>query len=145
MRTNRPWTTTIVVAIEAAQKHGGSAYVDQVHKLARNYIASLDLGCPNLKMVDWVDNDAVNNPNAAHAATDTVLLTGKDRYLQWVKVWKVFYQGLSLLIRNVKKDKLRRYQLARLKETAQVMLSARHNAKLASWAIKMQASRLNVA
>lgn len=153
--TNRPWAWTITSSIsrcmprEIAQpgfwaKLFGkkaerppvadlSAHLDQVHKLARNYIASLDLGCVNMRLVPIVDNNC-----------STEGLDGRERYLLWVKNWKLFYKELSVLIRYYKHDRAGNAgHIDRLKETAQVMLNARYNAKLASWAVKQHMKLLN--
>lgn len=130
--TNRPWfqsfKSAIVKAKDAKTRDAG---LDQVHKLARNYIASLDLGGgPNLNLVNEVDRGI----KIEH-------MSGKERYLEWVRNWKNFYHDLSNLIRYYKKED--RVELFRLKETAQVMLNARRVGKLASWAIVQRNLRLN--
>lgn len=147
-QTNRPWASTISIAISRCMppetKQPGflgklfgkkaekpeipdlSQYLDQVYKLARNYAVSLDLGCSNLNLVNEIDRN-----------TYTAGLDGKDRYLLWVKNWKLSYKELSVLIRYYKHDRMgNQYHILRLKETAQILLNARHNAKLATWAIK---------
>lgn len=133
-KTNRPWLRSFKSAVERAKiqdhnsiKIGG---LDQVHKLARNYIVSLDLGGPNMNLVTNIDY-----------LTHTTGVDGKTRYLLWVENWKAFYAELSGLIRYYKKAD--RDELFRLKETAQVMLNARHIGKLASWAIVQKSLRLN--
>ena len=128
-RLNRPWRTTIDSAFfHAAQ--GSRGGLDQVHKLARNYAVSIDLGSPGVQSVNEVDH-----------LVKIQHMTGRDRYLEWVRNWKHFYRELSKLIRHFKKAN--RMELIRLKETAQVMLNARHLGKLASWAIVQRTKRLN--
>lgn len=135
-KTNRPWLQSFKGAVQKAtttnerdsmSKRNG---VDQVCKLARNYIVSLDLGGSNMRVVDQV-GDGIK----------TATMTGKEKYLEWVRNWKLFYQELSELIRYYKKED--RTELFRLKETAQVMLNARRIGKLASWAIVQRTKRLN--
>lgn len=129
VRTNRPWSSTFDHAIEAAKPT--SRGLDQVYKLARNFIASLDTGSsPNMRLVNAIDSNVKLEG-----------MSGKDRYLLWVKTWKHFYKRLSELIRHYKQ--FNRPELLRLKETAQVMLNARHVGKLASWAIVQRTKRLN--
>lgn len=134
VRTNRPWLQTFHGAVTQAKHPDRPDYsakgLDQVHKLARNYIVSLDLGGPNMNLVTNIDY-----------MTHTTGADGKTRYLLWVKNWKAFYAELSDLIRHYKKTD--RNELFRLKETAQVMLNARHIGKLASWAIVQRSLRLN--
>jgi hypothetical protein len=144
VRVNRPWTSSYPFkdAIWYDNK------IDQIMKLCRNHIASLDLGCPNMKLVTQVDG-RVNTSN----------MTDREKYLEWVRSWKYAYRNLSELIRLMKMARrttnLRRLPypagtnksvhdlhldarirsgayLERLQETAQVMLNARYNAKLAS-------------
>lgn len=133
-KTNRPWLQSFKSAVERAKNkdHNGVKIggLDQVHKLARNYIVSLDLGGPNMNLVTNIDY-----------LTHTTGVDGKTRYLLWVENWKAFYAELSGLIRYYKKAD--RDELFRLKETAQVMLNARHIGKLASWAIVQKSLRLN--
>ena len=133
-RTQRPWFESFKSATAKAKRTDDykirDAGLDQVHKLARNYIASLDIGGPNMVLVNEVDRGC-KFQNA----------TGKDKYLEWVRNWKNFYYDLSNLIRHFKKED--RNELFRLKETAQVMLNARHVGKLASWAIVQRTKRLN--
>ncbi len=147
---NRPFAFTIKNAfsmsytrLSSVERQEQEAYpalaktLGQVHKLARNYVVSLDLGItPGFRMVNEVDQ-----------GVKTVGLSGKDKYLLWVKNWKLFYKELSLLIREVKKCRgpVFGYEedIRQLKETAQIMLNARHVAKLASWSIKQRDKRLN--
>lgn len=133
---NRPWTPTFQVATQFPQSEGNLTIkrLDQVHKLSRNFIASLDVGTGPMKLVNEIDNGIKLEG-----------MTGKERYLLWVKTWKTFYRDLSELIRYVKKNLAQedRAELLRLKETAQVMLNARHVGKLASWAIVQRNLRLN--
>lgn len=146
---NRPWMQSF--CFEALRF--SDTKLEQFHKLCRNYIASLDLGCPSAKHVMNVDN------------TDLSGLTEHQRYLVWVKGWKRIYRELSIVIRFFKQYRktvhypamsqdlqaqVRMYnrdsnqiapeilrnlsycQLERLQETAQALLNARYNAKLAS-------------
>lgn len=133
---NRPWTSTFERATELPQNDGylTARSLDQVHKLARNFIASLDVGNGPMNLVNEIDQNV-----------KLEALTGKERYLLWVKTWKAFYRQLSGLIRHAKKNLAQedRFELLRLKETAQVMLNARHIGKLASWAIVQRNLRLN--
>jgi hypothetical protein len=133
---NRPWTQTFKGATRLPQNAGNltSKSLDQVHKLSRNFIASLDVGTGPMKLVNEIDYGIRLEG-----------MTGKERYLLWVKTWKAFYRDLSELIRHVKKNLAQedRAELLRLKETAQVMLNARHIGKLASWAIVQRNLRLN--
>lgn len=133
-KTNRPWYGAFTGAVHAS-RHENPEYrtsgLNQIHKLARNYIVSLDLGGDNMQVVNVVD-----------AGVRTDKMTGKEKYLEWVRNWKLFYYELSNLIRFYKKED--RTELFRLKETAQVMLNARHVGKLASWAIVQKQKRLNV-
>lgn len=134
-KTNRPWTSSFTGASQIARGHQGgipnAKALDQVHKLARNFIVSLDLGGNNMKLVNAIDAGVRHDH-----------LNGKERYLLWVKTWKTFYDELSQLIRYYKKEN--RDEMWRLKETAQVMLNARRIGKLASWAIVQRQKRLNV-
>ena len=135
-KTNRPWFQSFHGAVWQAKQDGNNQTVrnsglSQVHKLARNYIASLDLGdSPNMQVVNHVDSDV-----------RTATMTSKEKYLEWVRNWKKFYLELSELIRVYKKQD--RTELFRLKETAQVMLNARRIGKLASWAVVQKTKRLN--
>lgn len=133
---NRPWTQTFKGATRLPQNAGNLTVksLDQVHKLSRNFIASLDVGTGPMKLVNEIDNGIKLEG-----------MTGKERYLLWVKTWKTFYRDLSGLIRHAKKNLAQedRAELLRLKETAQVMLNARHVGKLASWAIVQRNLRLN--
>jgi hypothetical protein len=134
-KTNRPWFQSFDSAIKKSKRNHDDIKIsesglDQVHKLARNYIASLDVGGSNMQVVAKVDS-----------GYDTTKMTGKEKYLEWVRNWKRFYRELSDLIRYYKKED--RNELFRLKETAQVMLNARHVGKLASWAIVQRTKRLN--
>ena len=133
---NRPWKSTFEGATQLPQNAGylTARSLDQVHKLARNFIASIDLGSGPMKLVNEVDHNVKIEG-----------MTGKERYLLWVKTWKTFYRALSELIRYAKKNLAQedRAELLRLKETAQVMLNARHVGKLASWAIVQRNLRLN--
>lgn len=128
MKMNRPFRTSI----EGAMLHAKArpAGLEQVHKLARNYAVSIDLGFPGVQTVNEVDH----NVKIEH-------MSGKERYLEWVRNWKFFYAQLSDLIRLYKKQD--RMEVFRLKETAQVLLNARHLGKLASWAIVQRTKRLN--
>ncbi len=130
--TNRPWNVTFTSALSRAMKPDANPGAnEQVHKLARNLIASLDLGdSPNMKLAREIDQGKFPEK-----------MTGKERYLLWVQTWRDFYAGLSSLIRYAKKNN--RDEVWRLKETAQVMLNARRVGKLASWAIVQRQKRLN--
>lgn len=133
--------------------------LDQINKLARNFIASLDLGCPSAKHVRIVRPKSDNDH-------DTHNLTEHQRYLLWVRQWKEIYAGISTLIRTLKQrrrsvrpipplseadqqrlihlcdksnssgrsilNQISFRNLPRLTETAQALLNARYNAKLAS-------------
>lgn len=133
---NRPWTQTYKGTTRLPQLAGNLTVksLDQVHKLSRNFIASLDVGTGPMKLVNEINNGIKLEG-----------MTGKKRYLLWVKTWKSFYRDLSELIRYAKKNLAQedRTELLRLKETAQVMLNARHIGKLASWAIVQRNLRLN--
>ena len=126
--THRPWTTSFSSAIVVVKNPASvnTRALDQVHKLARNLAVSIDIGCSNMVLVEKVDQ-----------GLSTAGLSGKYKYLIWVKSWKLFYVELSGLIRWAKKNlpQEERAELLRLKETAQVMLNARRVGKLASWAI----------
>ena len=147
---NRPWTTSF--PFDKAPY--STTHMDQIHKLARNLVASLDLGCPNAKHTQTPDNG--------------VSINGYDdrgRYLEWVKTWKYVYKNLSSLIHQVKTFRrtvkfkplnakeeelwfrlnpgnnltarehlgaIARVHLPRLAETAQILLNARYNAKMAA-------------
>ena len=139
---NRPW----ISSFNFGQAPYGDSRLEQVHKLSRNFIASLDLGCPHVRHVKQYQEVA-------------------DAYRAWVKDWKVVYGEVSKLIRQLKSfrrtvrfpsltpEQLRLFKAAnsgvnenpaeflntlsarhlpRLQETAQVLLNARWNAKLAS-------------
>lgn len=148
---NRPWLKSF--RFEQALTHNR---VDQIHKLARNFAVSIDLGCPSVKHVAY--HYEINDDTYA-------LLNDKERYLLWVSQWKLIYAELTGLIRLFKKmrktlnfphkdhrlqtflgsnfknaseqseDALRSLahrQLPRLAETAQVLLNARYLGKMAS-------------
>lgn len=141
---NRPWISSF--AFEQALC--SSAKMEQVHKLTRNFVASLDLGCRSVKHVNL--------------KKDT---TSRDCYLRWVTDWKTIYGCVSRLIRTLKQyrkttrcpvptakqqdlwkflnretnqtaqqglQQMSCAHLERLQETAQVLLNARYNAKLAA-------------
>ncbi len=146
---NRPWISSF--------NFGSAAYSDaglkQIHKLSRNFIASLDLGCPSVRHV----TDQHNGSSADE--------TPRELYRRWVADWKVIYRELTQLIRTVKSHRrtarfpeltaaqLSVFRLAhrqsnrphqhiladtahqhlpRLRETAQALLNARYNARLAA-------------
>ncbi len=141
---NRPWISSF--SFSAAGYTNDK--LEQVHKLARNFVASLDLGCPHVRHV-----------NAERKTED------REKYLQWVANWKVVYAETSKLIRQMKSwrktvkfqpltaeqakvyeswnrgsntppaqqlNQLSHRHLERMQETAQVLLNARYNAKLAA-------------
>lgn len=143
---NRPW----IYSFRLETFVFSDASLDQFHKLCRNFVASLDLGCPSAKHVKVANGKDVSK------------LTERERYLLWVGDWKKIYSALSRDIRflktcrrTVRFPKLTTRQadgftvatnltvtgyanahaakhLERLQETAQAMLNARYNAKLAS-------------
>jgi hypothetical protein len=149
---NRPYLTSF--NFESVQY--SDTQLEQFHKLTRNYIASLDLGCPSAKHVEVV----------GHTEHDQLKgMDGRQKYLAWVKGWKEIYRHLSMIIRHHKKYRktttfprlnarqeelwfklnpgnnqtacehlgaLSKKHLERLQETAQAMLNARWNAKLAA-------------
>lgn len=153
---NRPWKSTFNSAFSNAPYNDNS--MDQVFKLTRNFVSSLNLGNPNVKF--------------AKHESGTEFESSKEAYLAWVSQWKIVYGQLSDLIRLLKtyrktvrfkgheskfldswkrqygnhnKDPHELYKLCnnsyykyeeRLKETAQVFLNARYNAKLASAELK---------
>lgn len=145
---NRPW----ISSFSFAQAPFGDAKMEQVHKLTRNFVASLDLGCPHVRHVR----------NYAGMSKD---MDQRGYYKLWVTNWKTVYREVSGIIRLMKQfrkttkfpklseaqlrifkmlnpgvnefhaDTLRQLafrHLPRLKETAQVLLNARYNAKLAA-------------
>jgi hypothetical protein len=125
--------------------------LNQLHKLSRNFCASLDLGCPSAKHTSVIDDESTDS------------LDERQKYLLWVRRWKVIYREVSQLIRLFKqRRKITRFpklseaqreqvkalrsnqepveylrnlaysQLPVLQETAMALLNARYNAKLAS-------------
>lgn len=140
---NRPW----ISSFSFTHAPYSASRMEQVHKLSRNFIASLDLGCPNAKHVKR---------------------TGctREDYKVWVQDWKTIYQQVTTLTRLLKKwrktvkfpkltpeqlklvewnrakddtrtpqqilNRLSYDHLPRLRETAQALLNARYNAKLAA-------------
>ena len=150
IQINRPWMQSF--GFETVPF--SDSRVEQFHKLARNYVCSLNMGCANVKHVNWSGRDE-----------DLSKLSEKELYLAWVKNWKIIYNELSHIIRLLKlcrrtirfpnltarqkdlwtmlngstnqtlPDYMRHMSakhLERLQETAQVLLNARYNAKLAS-------------
>lgn len=147
---NRPWMSSFEFnTVEFSEKQ-----LEQFHKLCRNFVASLNLGCPSAKHVTKIG-----------FTEDTRGLSERELYLLWVRDWKFIYRQLSTIIRNHKlyrrtirfpklsADQLGKWQmvnrevnlaptehlrglsarhLERLQETAMVLLNARYNAKLAS-------------
>jgi hypothetical protein len=144
---NRPWIQSFNF-----DRCYDDVKLDQLHKLTRNFVASLDLGCLSAKHVADVDR----NVNTDH-------MDERAKYLLWVKTWKKIYAEVSKLIRRHKLYRrttrklqftlhegnlyssyqsnlpIKQYyrslserQLGRLQETAMVLLNARYNAKLAS-------------
>jgi hypothetical protein len=147
---NRPFLSSF--AFNGAQF--SDTRLEQIHKLIRNFIVSLDLGCPSAKHVTKVGPEE-----------DLSGLDERQKYLAWVKGWKVIYHELSDIIRahkiyrktvhfpplNFSEEELwfklnpgnnltasehlrslSHKHLERLQESAQVMLNARYNAKLAA-------------
>lgn len=146
---NRPFMSSFNLSrVAYSEKH-----MDQFHKLVRNFVASLDLGCPSAKHVSTYDGHAIDK------------ITEHERYLIWVKAWKQIYRELSKIIRQYKTYRrtvrfpkltydqstswalnnlttnltaeqglasMSERHLKRLQETAMVLLNARYNAKLAS-------------
>lgn len=139
---NRPWLITFksAVATTKNQINSPARALDQVHKLVRNFAVSIDIGGASIRHVPVIDS-------AAGHPLNITALSGKERYLIWVKRWKVFYRELSDFIRwckqQVKQKIMDASELLRLKESAQVMLNARRLGKLASWAIVQRNQRLN--
>lgn len=150
---NRPWISSFSFSSAACS----GQKLEQVHKLTRNFVSSLDLGCPGVR----------------HVNKDGHKLA-RERYKAWVADWKVIYYHVSSLIRLYKQYRkttrcpkpssayeqnwkafnrdsnlsaqhglqlLSAQHLARLQETAQVLLNARYNAKLAA----AEARRRNLA
>jgi hypothetical protein len=147
---NRPWLSSFPFATAPFSE----TQLEQLYKLTRNFVASLDMGCPNVKhvvIVGWNES--------------TKGLDERQKYLLWVKSWKVIYREVSQLIRRYKTYRktihfpkftaaeeeqwfrsngginesyasfmngMAEKHLSRLQETAMVMLNARYNAKLAS-------------
>jgi hypothetical protein len=144
---NRPWFSSFSFKQAAFSMNK----LEQVHKLSRNFVCSLDLGCPSAKHVK--------------APGTTPGMSQRELYKVWVSDWKRIYNEVSGLIRTLKTYRrtarfpvltpeqqalfvaenkgtnqeapaylhsLASYQLARLQETAQVLLNARYNAKLAA-------------
>lgn len=139
---NRPWISSF--SFEGAPY--SDTKLEQVHKLSRNYVASLDLGCPNVKPVKSYGDQ-------------------REAYKAWIADWKKVYAGVSSTIRLLKTfrkttrfpaltaDQQKQFDihnsganqpasmvlrglserhLARMQETAQILLNARYNAKLAA-------------
>lgn len=143
---NRPWTTTFDRAFARAAMDDAS--MDQVLKLCRNFVCSLNLGAPYVK-------HAIPEGLSGHRTSQ------REEYLAWVKQWKRTYRQLSALIRELRRHRktvnftgysetilrmtnkssnelysicssmLSKYE-DRLSETAMMMLNARYNAKLAA-------------
>jgi hypothetical protein len=145
---NRPWISSF-----AFDRCYDDTRLEQLHKLARNFCVSLDLGNPSSKHVESYEGKDLNQ------------LDERDKYLLWVKNWKIVYRKVSELIRRHKLYRrtvrkigflpreqdvynsrqsnltIREYyqslsqtHLERLQETAMVLLNARYNAKLAAGA-----------
>lgn len=145
---NRPWPSSFSWS-SAAYSHSS---LEQIHKLCRNYVASLDLGCSGVK----------HTRSYPGLSAD---MDSRERYKLWCRGWKSAYAELSALIRVMKTYRrtvrfpkltpeqqkrvaaynsganqqpeqllrgLAERHLHRLQETAQVMLNARYNAKLAA-------------
>jgi hypothetical protein len=138
---NRPWISSF--NFEAAPY--SDTKLEQIHKLSRNYVSSLDLGCPHVSPVKSYEDD-------------------REAYKAWVADWKRVYAGVSNTIRLLKTfrktvtfpaltsvqkaicareysgevdyasklNALSERQLGRMQETAQILLNARYNAKLAA-------------
>jgi hypothetical protein len=115
--------------------------LDAQCKLIRNQIASLDLGNPHFKLFDSyhkVNKHAMRGEPRERPDSRTL-------YLEWVADWKQTYRKLSETIRALKvgfknaqrsndaSEQNRAFvALTALRRSAQVMLNARYNAKLAS-------------
>lgn len=145
---NRPWMQSFAFnTLPFSEKS-----LDQFYKLSRNYVASLNLGCPSVRHLEIVDGNSTRGFN------------DREMYLLWVRGWKKIYAELTRIIRQMKtyrrtirfpkltmtqKTAWQTYStpsndihgglrslsdrhLGRLTETAQMMLNARYNAKLAS-------------
>ena len=144
---NHPWHSSFNFGAPYSD-----ARLEQIHKLCRNLVASLPLGCPNVRHApSWPGYSPSMSPGQV--------------YRLWVSDWKVVYGAVSALIRQMKTYRrtvrfpalteqqrqsyatanpggnytpeeglrmLSERHLTRLQETAQVLLNARYNAKLAS-------------
>ena len=147
---NRPWISSF--SFKTAPYSDGR--LEQIHKLSRNFVASLDLGCPGVNHVKIYER---HNPGK---------MDPRERYKLWVSSWKQIYAEVGQIIRLLKKFRktvrfpklteeqnrwaltgtvngsnanaamilrsLSERHLARMQETAQVLLNARYNAKLAA-------------
>ena len=146
---NRPWMQSFAFnTLPFSEKS-----LDQFYKLSRNYVASLNLGCPNVRHTTLIS-----------AMETTRGMDDRQLYLEWVRGWKKIYAELTRIIRQMKTYRrtirfpkltmtqktawqtystpsndihgglrsLSARHLGRLAETAQMMLNARYNAKLAS-------------
>jgi len=78
--------------------------LDQIFKLTRNFVASLDLGCPNVAHSPNVGLRSINGDGYLEVVSIHGM-SERDRYLLWVKEWKQIYASLSTLIRNLKLDR----------------------------------------
>jgi len=147
---NRPW----ISSFDFRKAPFSDKTLDQLHKLTRNFVASLSLGCPSAKHVSTSQRATADGKQDVRA-----------EYKAWVKDWKIVYKEISQLIRDLKSYRrtvrfpvltkaqqeiymacnaqvnlstrqhlkgLTERHLERLRETAQVMLNARYNAKLAA-------------
>ena len=95
---NRPWFSSFSFpnAVFSDTK------LEQVNKLARNFVCSLDLGAPHVKHVQKV---GLPNPYSLPNNQDVHDISGLDehqRYLLWVDQWKQIYRQISSIIRELK-------------------------------------------
>jgi hypothetical protein len=144
---NHPWHSSF-----GFNSPYSDARLEQIHKLTRNLVAALDMGCPNVR-------HAPNWPGRTRG------MSPREVYKLWVSDWRTIYKNLSNLIAEMKRFRktvrfpeltevqkqrvaaanpganaspeallrgLSDRHLWRLQETAQVMLNARYNAKLAA-------------
>lgn len=98
IKINRPFHNSF--KFEGAQF--SAVRLEQIHKLSRNFAASLNLGCPNVKHVTSIQPDGSPVVNTALDPFALGPYSDRELYLLWVRQWKVIYNNVSRIIRELK-------------------------------------------
>ena len=140
---NRPW----ISSFKFKEVPYGDTRLEQAHKLARNFACSLNLGCGNVNHVNVEGLVGTKDLYKQWVSDWKIVYREFSSIIRKMKSWRKtvhhpklsedelrfldFLNRGSNLTPATTMHRLSEQHLGRLQETAQVLLNARYNAKLA--------------